>query len=95
LDAVAKSGTDSLPFSLVIEHLPGNPYSTGGFARASVFLPASPDIPIAWMYRNTWKDAEAFEMRARKLAGEFSTHFDRVYGSKGLPEAVRRQCPGK
>jgi phosphoenolpyruvate carboxykinase (ATP) len=45
--------------------------------------------------RNTWKDPEAFEKRARKLAGEFSAHFDRVYGNKDLPEAVRRQCPGK
>jgi phosphoenolpyruvate carboxykinase (ATP) len=45
--------------------------------------------------RNTWKDPEAFAKRAQKLAGEFSAHFDRVYGSKNLPESVRRQCPGK
>jgi len=45
--------------------------------------------------RNTWKDREAFELRARKLAAEFSAHFDRVYGNKGLPDAVKRQCPGK
>jgi phosphoenolpyruvate carboxykinase (ATP) len=45
--------------------------------------------------RNTWKDREAFELRARKLAAEFSAHYDKVYGNKNLPEAVRRQCPGK
>jgi phosphoenolpyruvate carboxykinase (ATP) len=45
--------------------------------------------------RNTWKDPQAFEARARKLAGEFSAHFDRVYGSKNLPDVVCRQCPGK
>jgi len=45
--------------------------------------------------RNTWKNPEAFTIRAQKLAGEFSAHFDRVYGNKNLPETVRRQCPGK
>ncbi len=45
--------------------------------------------------RNTWKDADAFEKRARKLAAEFSAHFDKVYGNKNLPAAVCRQCPGK
>lgn len=45
--------------------------------------------------RSTWKDPEAFAARAQKLAGEFSAQFDKVYGNKGLPEAVRRQCPGK
>jgi phosphoenolpyruvate carboxykinase (ATP) len=60
-------------------------------------IPTScPDVPAAILQpRNTWKDPEAFEKRAQKLAGEFSAHFDRVYGNKGLPEAVRRQCPGK
>jgi phosphoenolpyruvate carboxykinase (ATP) len=45
--------------------------------------------------RNTWTDREAFELRARKLAAEFSAHYDKVYGNKNLPEAVRCQCPGK
>ncbi len=44
--------------------------------------------------RNTWKDPEAFAARAQKLAGEFKAQFDKVYGSKGLPQAVCRQCPG-
>ncbi len=55
-----------------------------------------PGVPDAILQpRNTWKDPEAFEARARKLAGEFSAHFDRVYGSKNLPAVVCRQCPGK
>jgi phosphoenolpyruvate carboxykinase (ATP) len=60
-------------------------------------IPAScPGVPAEMLQpRNTWKDPAAFEIRARKLALEFSAHFDRVYGSKNLPEAVRRQCPGK
>ncbi|MCX6553743.1 MAG: phosphoenolpyruvate carboxykinase (ATP) [Candidatus Aminicenantes bacterium] len=60
-------------------------------------IPAScPGVPDAILQpRNTWKDPEAFAKRAQRLAGEFNAHFDRVYGSKGLPEAVRRQCPGK
>jgi len=60
-------------------------------------IPVScPDVPAEILQpKNTWKDPEAFEKRAQKLAGEFSAHFDRVYGSKGLPEAVCKQCPGK
>jgi phosphoenolpyruvate carboxykinase (ATP) len=55
-----------------------------------------PDVPAEMLQpKNTWKDPEAFEKRAQKLAGEFSIHFDRVYGSKNLPAAVCRQCPGK
>jgi phosphoenolpyruvate carboxykinase (ATP) len=60
-------------------------------------IPVScPDVPAEILQpKNTWKDPEAFEKRAQKLAAEFSAHFDRVYGNKNLPEAVRRQCPGK
>jgi phosphoenolpyruvate carboxykinase (ATP) len=60
-------------------------------------IPVScPGVPDAILQpRNTWKDPEAFARRAQKLAGEFSAHFDRVYGHKGLPESVCRQCPGK
>ena len=57
---------------------------------------ACPGVPAEILQpKNTWKDPEAFENRARKLAGEFSAHFDRVYGSKNLPAAVCGQCPGK
>ena len=45
--------------------------------------------------RNTWTDKDAFDQRARKLAGDFSSHFDKVYGNKGIDPAVVSQCPGK
>jgi phosphoenolpyruvate carboxykinase (ATP) len=57
---------------------------------------ACPEVPAEILQpRNTWKDREAFEKRAQKLAAEFSAHFDRVYGNKNLPISVKRQCPGK
>ncbi len=45
--------------------------------------------------RNTWKDKDAYDARAKKLAQEFSDHFDKAYGDKGIDPAVRAQCPGK
>jgi phosphoenolpyruvate carboxykinase (ATP) len=45
--------------------------------------------------RNTWADKEAFDLRARKLAADFSAHFDKAYGNKGIDPAVVSQCPGK
>jgi len=45
--------------------------------------------------KNTWKDKEAFEQRADKLAREFSEHFDKAYGDKGIEESIKNQCPGK
>jgi phosphoenolpyruvate carboxykinase (ATP) len=45
--------------------------------------------------RNTWQDKEAFDRRARKLANDFSAHFDRAYGNKGIDPAIVSQCPGK
>ena len=45
--------------------------------------------------RNTWADKDAFDQRARKLAADFSAHFDKAYGNKGIDPAVASQCPGK
>ena len=45
--------------------------------------------------RDTWEDKEAFDRRAEKLVSDFSDHFDRVYGDKGIDPAVASQCPGK
>ncbi|MCG2769691.1 MAG: phosphoenolpyruvate carboxykinase (ATP), partial [Anaerolineae bacterium] len=45
--------------------------------------------------RNTWDDKAAFDLRARKLASDFSAHFDKAYGNKGIDPEVVRQCPGK
>lgn len=45
--------------------------------------------------RNTWADGDAFDDRAQKLAQDFSAHFDKAYGDKGIDPDVVRQCPGK
>ncbi|HSQ35655.1 MAG TPA: phosphoenolpyruvate carboxykinase (ATP), partial [Candidatus Binatia bacterium] len=62
-----------------------------------IYIPKTcPGVPAEILQpRNTWKDREAFEQRAQKLASEFSAHFDKVYGNKDLPDSVCRQCPGK
>ena len=45
--------------------------------------------------RNTWKDKDAYDARARRLAAQFSDHFDKAYGNKGIDKEVETQCPGK
>ena len=45
--------------------------------------------------RNTWPDPAAYDVRAQKLAGDFSAHFDKAYGNKGIDAAIVAQCPGK
>jgi phosphoenolpyruvate carboxykinase (ATP) len=45
--------------------------------------------------RNTWADTDAFDARARRLAGDFAKHFDKAYSTKGIAPEVIRQCPGK
>jgi phosphoenolpyruvate carboxykinase (ATP) len=55
-----------------------------------------PGVPSAVLFpRNTWADKEAYDARARRLAQDFSAHFDKAYGDKGIDPAVVRQCPGK
>ncbi len=44
---------------------------------------------------NTWEDKNAYNERAKKLASEFSAHFDKAYGDKNIDPAIRAQCPGK
>ncbi len=43
----------------------------------------------------TWEDKEAYMERARRLAADFSAHFDRAYGNKGISPEIASQCPGK
>jgi phosphoenolpyruvate carboxykinase (ATP) len=45
--------------------------------------------------KNTWEDKDAYEKRARKLALEFSSYFDKAYEGKGISEDVICECPGK
>ena len=45
--------------------------------------------------RNTWKDPQAYEARAQKLAAEFSAHFDKAYGNKDIAPEVAAECPGR
>jgi phosphoenolpyruvate carboxykinase (ATP) len=55
-----------------------------------------PGVPSDVLFpRNTWEDKEAYDARARKLASDFSAHFDKAYGDKNIDPAVARQCPGK
>jgi len=55
--------------------------------------PGLPD-PTILVPKNTWQDKNAYDKRAAKLAEEFSAHFDKAYGEKGIDEAVADQCPG-
>ncbi len=55
-----------------------------------------PGVPSEVLFpRNTWVDKDAYDARARKLASDFSAHFDKAYGDKNIDPAVARQCPGK
>jgi phosphoenolpyruvate carboxykinase (ATP) len=55
-----------------------------------------PGVPSNVLFsRNTWADKGAYDARARKLASDFSAHFDRAYGDKNIDPAVVKECPGK
>lgn len=56
--------------------------------------PGVPDPAILNPW-NTWRDKDAFEKRAKKLASDFAVHFERAYGDKNIDDAVAAQCPGK
>lgn len=44
--------------------------------------------------KNTWKDKDDFDKRAKKLADDFSKHFDKAYKDKVNP-VIEKVCPGK
>jgi phosphoenolpyruvate carboxykinase (ATP) len=62
-----------------------------------LMVPTScPGVPPEILFsRNTWEDKDAYDTRARRLAAEFSAHFDEAYGDKGIDPEVVAQCPGK
>ena len=45
--------------------------------------------------KNTWKDKEAYDTRADKLASEFSVHFDKTFRNTNLDSEIVKQCPRK
>lgn len=57
---------------------------------------ACPGVPDGVLNpRDTWKSGEAYDERAKKLAAEFAAAFEKSYGKKNIPEAVRKVCPGR
>ncbi len=44
--------------------------------------------------RNTWKNKEAYDLRAKKLANEFANHFDKTFKGK-VDSFLENVCPGK
>ncbi len=62
-----------------------------------ILIPTTcPGVPAEVLFpRNTWTDKAAYDERARKLAQDFSDHFDRAYGNKHIAPEVAAQCPGK
>ncbi|HDJ28608.1 MAG TPA: phosphoenolpyruvate carboxykinase (ATP) [Proteobacteria bacterium] len=55
-----------------------------------------PGVPAGILNpRDTWSDKKAYDLRAGKLAAEFSSHFDKAYGQKNIAPEVVSQCPGK
>jgi len=66
-------------------------------ARFHVSIPTScPGVPADLLDpRSSWEDRSAYDARADKLAAEFSAHFDKAYGNKGIDASVVAQCPGK
>jgi len=66
-------------------------------ATFHVMVPTScPGVPSEVFFpRNTWSDRDAYDARAKRLAAEFSEHFDEAYGDRGIAPQVVAQCPGK
>ena len=55
-----------------------------------------PNVPSDVLVpKNTWKDKNAYETRAKKLASDFASKFDSAYGDKGIDPTIAAQCPGK
>jgi len=44
---------------------------------------------------NTWKNKEAYQKTAEKLARKFSENFDKSYGKQEIDLKIISQCPGK
>jgi phosphoenolpyruvate carboxykinase (ATP) len=62
-----------------------------------ILVPRScPGVPTEVLNpRNTWTDKSRYDERAKKLAADFSNHYDKAYGNKEIEEDIKAQCPGK
>lgn len=45
--------------------------------------------------KSTWNDRDKYDVRAKKLAEEFSSYFDEAYGGMDIEDRVVNECPGK
>ena len=45
--------------------------------------------------RQTWKNHEAYDQMAQKLANAFAKAFDKNYGDKNIKADIIKECPGK
>lgn len=55
-----------------------------------------PGVPSEILFpKNTWKDKDAYEKTALKLAQQFSDYFNEAYGAKNIKESIVKQCPYK
>ncbi|MFH1670230.1 MAG: phosphoenolpyruvate carboxykinase (ATP) [Patescibacteria group bacterium] len=45
--------------------------------------------------RATWEDKDAYDKKAKELAQEFASAFDKSFGKTVLDPAIRAACPGK
>jgi len=59
------------------------------------WIPKScPDVPTEILNpKNSWKDKNAYEERAKKLAADFANYFQKAYGNKNIDPAVAAECP--
>lgn len=62
-----------------------------------IWIPKTcPGVPSEILFpQNTWPDPDAYLERARRLAGDFASHWDKTYAGQKLDPAIAAQCPGK
>jgi phosphoenolpyruvate carboxykinase (ATP) len=62
-----------------------------------VWIPKScPGVPAKMLDpANTWKNKNAYLKRAKALAAEFCSSFEKNYKGKGIDIDIERECPGK
>lgn len=51
--------------------------------------------PMVLRPKDTWGDKQEFDRRAKKLAQDFSTVFDKNFGHHNFDPSIIKECPGK